>query len=68
MLFIFLKACKKYSFAYSISSVNGLVLTLYPNDSIGFIEVKQAYYERNYFKLFLNGIKKMKAYRKESGR
>lgn len=65
MFFIFNLACKKYKFTYSLNAVNGLVLTLHPNYALGFIEVKQEYYERNYFKLFLSAIKKMRAHRKE---
>lgn len=66
MFYIFLKACKKYRFAYSLSAITGLTLTLYPDNAFGFIEVRQEHYERNYFKLFLAAIKKMRAYRKGS--
>lgn len=67
MFYIFLRACKKYKFSYALHAVNELSITLYPKDILGFIEVKQKYYERNYFKLFLRAIKKMKEYRKENG-
>lgn len=66
MFYVFLRACKKYGFTYALNAVNGLSIALHPNDALGFIEVKQEYYEHNYFKLFLNAIKKMKAYRKGS--
>lgn len=66
MFFIFIKMCKKYKFTYAISVVNGLSIMLYPNDALGFIEVRQAYYDRSYLKLFLKAIKKMKAYREGS--
>ena len=67
MFYIFLRACKKYRFAYTLSAITGLTLTLYPSNTFGFIEVRQEYYERNYFKLFVRAIKKMKTYRKENG-
>lgn len=66
MFYIFLRACKKYRFAYSLHAVNEFIITLHPKDALGFIEVRQEYYERNYFKLFVRAIKKMKTYRKEN--
>jgi hypothetical protein len=67
MFYIFLRACKKYRFTYALNAVSGLTLILHPNNTFGFIEIKQEYYERNYFKLFIKAIKKMREYRKESG-
>lgn len=67
MFHIFLRACKKYRFSYALHAVNELVITLHPKDALGFVEVKQEYYDSSYFKLFLNAIKKMKEYRKEKG-
>ena len=67
MFYIFLRACKKYRFAYSLHAVNDFIITLHPKDALGFVEVKQEYYDRSYFKLFLKAIKKMKTYRKEKG-
>lgn len=64
MFLIFIKVCNKYKFSYAINAINGLILTLHPNDSLGFLEIKQEYYEKNYFKLFLRAIKRMKEYRK----
>lgn len=66
MFYIFLRACKKYRFSYALHAVNEFIITLHPNDALGFIEVKQEYYNRSYFKLFLKAIKKMRAYRKGS--
>ena len=63
MFFIFIKACKKYEFAYALSTYGGLVLILRPYNTFENIEIKQEYYKCNYFKLFLTAIKKMKAYR-----
>ena len=63
MFFIFTKACKKYKFNFVLNAINGLSLSLHPHDSLGFIEVKQEYYEKNYFRLFLIGIKRMRIYR-----
>lgn len=67
MFYIFLGACKKYRFDYSLHAVNDFIITLHPKDALGFVEVKQEYYDRSYFKLFLKAIKKMKEYRKENG-
>lgn len=67
MFYIFLRACKKYRFSYSLSAVSELTIALHPNDALGFVEVKQEYYDSSYFKLFLKAIKKMKEYRKEKG-
>ena len=64
MFVIFLAACRKYKFTYSINANHGLTLHLYPDNMFGFFEVKQEYYARNYFMLFLEAIKKMKDYRK----
>lgn len=66
MFYIFILACKRYKFSYTLNTVNGLTLKLHPNDTFGFIEIKKEYYERNYFKLFLQAIKKMKSYKKGS--
>lgn len=65
MFFIFNRACKKYKFTYILNTNNGFALTLYPNNGFGkAIEVKQEYYERSYYRLFLRAIKAMKTYRK----
>ena len=64
MFFIFIKACNKYKFTYSINANHGLTICLYPNNAFGFLEVKQEYYACNYFILFLMAIKKMRNYRK----
>lgn len=68
MFYIFVKACRKYKFTYSLNSINGLILSLRPNDALGSIELKQGFYEKNYSKLFLEAIKIMKAYREGSER
>lgn len=64
MFYIFLRACKKYKFDYTLHALNDFVVTLHPKDNLGFVEVRQKYYDKNYFKLFLRAIKKMKAYRR----
>ena len=64
MFFIFTMACKKYKFSYTLSTNNGLTLRLHPNNFFGFIEIKQEYYDMNYFKLFFTAIKKMRRHRK----
>lgn len=66
MFYIFLRACKKHKFDYTLHALNDFIVSLHPKDNLGFIEVKQEYYERNYFKLFVRAIKKMRIYRKEN--
>lgn len=67
MFTIFVLACKRYKFAYTINAIHGVSLCMYPYDSFGDINVSQEYYEINYTKLFIKAIKKMKWYRKEVG-
>ena len=64
MFFIFIRACKKYEFSYELSTHNELVLKLRPNNAFESIEIKQKYYKKSYFELFLDAIKEMKTYRK----
>ena len=64
MFFIFLRACRKYGFNFVLKSHGKDVLTLRPIDTFDYIDVKQGYYERNYFKLFVKAIKIMKDYNK----
>ena len=64
MFFIFIRACRKYRFTYVLSSHHEFSLMLRPNNTFENIEIKQEYYECNYFWLFFNAIRKMKAYRK----
>ena len=66
MFFIFIRACKKYGFTYLLDTNSGFMLILHPIDDVRFIKIEQGFYERNYLKLFLSAIKKMKAYRKGS--
>lgn len=68
MFYIFTKACEKYGFSFSLNTCNGMTLTLRPVGTFATIEIKQACYECNYFKLFLKAIKEMKAYRRGSER
>lgn len=67
MFYIFLRACKKYKFDYTLHALNDFIVSLHPIDNLGFVEVKQEYYDKSYFKLFVKAIKKMKEYRKENG-
>ena len=64
MFFIFIKACRKYKFTFVINANNGLILTLYPSNVFETIEIRQGHYNKSYFKLFLEAIKKMMDYRK----
>lgn len=63
MFFIFVQACRKYNFSYSLNSFNGLTLVLRPNNAFNNIEIKQEPYSLNYFELFARAIKEMKVYR-----
>lgn len=64
MFYIFVRACRKYGFTYSLGSYHGLLLILRPNNTFENIEIRQEYYRCNYFKLFFKAIIKMRAYRK----
>jgi hypothetical protein len=64
MFYIFVRACEKYKFAFSLSTYSELTLTLRPANTFESIVIKQGYYESNYFRLFLRAIKEMKRYRK----
>lgn len=65
MFYIFIKACKKYKFSFVLHAYGKDALTILPNGSFEYIDIKQGYYERNYFRLFLKAIKIMREYRKE---
>lgn len=67
MFFIFINACKKYGFQFSISTCSELTLVLRPNNTFEKIEIKQEYHNQSYFKLFSDAIKEMKMYRKRCG-
>lgn len=64
MFYIFVRACRKYGFTYALGSYHGFLLILRPNNTFENIEIRQEYYRCNYFKLFLDAIREMKAYRK----
>lgn len=67
MFYIFVRACEKYRFTFSLNAYNELTLTLRPANTFESIIIKQRYYESNYFRLFLMAIKEMKRYRKRDG-
>jgi hypothetical protein len=67
MFYIFVRACEKYRFTFSLSAYNELILTLRPANTFESMVIKQGYYESNYFILFLRAIKEMKRYRKRGG-
>lgn len=67
MFYIFIRACRKYGFSYAINANFGLILTLFSNNTLEKIEIKQEYYNKNYFKLFLMAIKRMKEYKRGRG-
>lgn len=68
MFFIFIKACKKYKFDFTLSTYGKTSMMIRPKNTIENIDISQGYYhgyESN--KLFLMAIKEMKRYRKERG-
>lgn len=65
MFYIFVRACRKYGFTYALGSYHGFSLILRPNGTFENIEIKQGFYECNYFKLFWKAIRAMKDYRKK---
>ena len=67
MFFIFLMACKKYKFAFSISNYGTLSISLMPNDTFGSIRINQGVGNRKFNKLLIKAIKEMKKYREKGG-
>lgn len=67
MFFIFIIACKKYEFSFTLNAHSRLTLTLYPSNSFESIDIDQGYFNYNFTKLFLSAIKEMKTYRKMVG-
>ena len=67
IFFRFIRVCKKYRFAYALSTVSELTLILRPSGNFDNIEINQGFYNWNYSKMFSDAIKEMKAYRKERG-
>ena len=65
MFFIFIRACRKYKFAFALSTYGGFTLTLRPNNTFENISIDFGY-NRNFNKLFMTAIKEMKLYRKGS--
>lgn len=65
MFYIFIRARKKYGFNFSLNTYGKDALTLRPNNTFEYINVKQGYYNRNYFTLFIKAIKIMREYRKK---
>lgn len=59
---LFLRACKKYKFTYSLYSYCDLRLDLMPINTFEHIKVKENCYNKNYNKLFIKAIKIMKEY------
>lgn len=62
---LFIKACRKYQFTYSLYSYCYLRLDLMPINTFEHIKVKEDCYcyNKNYNKLFRKAIKIMKEYR-----
>ena len=59
---LFLRACRKYKFTYSLYSYHGLVLDLRPSNTFEDIHLKEDYCNKNYNKLFKKAITEMKRY------
>ena len=64
MFSIFVNACKKYRFSFSLSTHGQIAIMLKPNNAFGNIYINQGYHD-NFNKIFLKAIKEMKRYRKE---
>lgn len=60
---MFVRACKKYKFTFSLSTYGGLTLILRPNNTFENIKIERKYLELN--SVFLIAIQTMKEYRKE---
>ena len=64
MFAIFVWACKKYGFSFSLTTHGQISIMLTPTDAFESIYVNQSNYSYNFNKLFLKAIKEMKLYRK----
>ena len=64
MFAIFVWACKKYGFSFSLTTHGQISIMLTPTDTFESIYVNQSNYSYNFNKLFLKAIKEMKLYRK----
>lgn len=65
MFYIFIRACKKYKFSFSLNLHSRLIIILHPNNTFESINIKQERCDHNFNKLFLKAIKEMKRYRRE---
>lgn len=64
MFVIFIEACRKYGFSFSLTTHGQASIMLMPNNKFEHIYVNQNCYSYNFNKLFLKAIKEMKSYRK----
>ena len=60
---LFVNACNKYSFTFSISTHGQISIMLRPNNTFENLYINQDCYNRGFSKLFLKAIKEMKRYR-----
>ena len=67
MFYIFIKACEKYGFYFSINSNSVQAMSLRPKNTFESITVERDRFDYNFNNLLLKGIKTMKMYRKERG-
>lgn len=67
MFYIFVRACEKYNFDFSVNSNSIQAMSLRPKNTFEGITVERDYFDWNFNKLFIKAIKIMKRYRKERG-
>lgn len=65
MFYIFVRACEKYEFDFSVNSSSIQAMSLRPKNTFESITVERDYFDWNFNKLFIKAIKIMKRYRKE---
>jgi hypothetical protein len=67
MFLIFIWACRKYKFSFTLSTHGQTAMMLNPNNAFEHIYINQSYYDNGFNTLFSKAIKEMKRYRKERG-
>ena len=59
IFWLFINACKKHKFCYSLNNNNGLSIMLYPYYRLDRIEI----HDYSYIILFIKAIKEMREYK-----
>lgn len=60
---LFINACNKYGFTFSLSTHGQTAIMLRPNNTFENLYINQDCYNRGFGKLFSKAIKEMKRYR-----